>query len=451
MKKISLFLIVLVTLVFGTNIVSAQSIPNLDFGNLGSDLTPDVSNITGGNSDVNDAISNANTIKEELTGPSKVDANGNLTIKPAEVYNSSVNIKGSLTTGPASSIIGDVVASGNVILGESANVKGNVTVTGNLTLLTDAKISGSIKVTGSLKMNQRSSVEGSAVVGTLTLGVSSYIAGTVSVTSQTSTITTEVSSSIKNTLTSKSGLVARTDSSVKLFLSGDSLEVDGVKYPLGGKVISLGVNARVGLPPLPPKPKSATSTATVVKNTESTSNVVGTVVNNSNQTNINGSKATANQFNNDLDKTIKTANDLNDMANNIVEQVNSQDYSQINSVADVDNYINTVSDINKEVNDINVTATNIKVNYSVPAYLFGFIPTSLSTEVNVSTDKEVVVDFPWYSFLFRKPANESKIAADISSEIDTVSNTEVASFTNKMQVSILNSVLSSFKGLFGNK
>jgi hypothetical protein len=317
-------------------------------------------------------------------------------------------------------------------------------------MLADAKVTGSIKVTGNAKMDQRSSVGGNAVVGTLFLGVNSSINGTVSVTSQTSTITAEVNSNIKGTLISKSGLVAMTESSVKLFLNGDSLEVDGVKYPLGGKIVSLGVNASVGLPPLPPK--SATGTATIVRNTPVASNVTGTLVNNTaNQVKVNGNRTSANKFNDDLNKTIKTANDLNDMANNIVEQVNSQDYSQINSIADVDKYIDMVSEVNEAVNDINVTTKDISVDYDVPAYLFGFIPTSLSTEVNVSTDKEVKVDFPWYSFLFRKAADESEIASDISDSIEAEADTVVTSFTNKMQVSILNSIFSSFNGMFGNK
>ncbi len=455
MKKLSIFLIILVAMVFGANNVSASLADDILSGNnLQGNGTADVGADVAVPSSVNDA--------EELDAPSKVDANGNLTIKTGEVYKTAVSISGTLTVNSGADVQRGITA-GNVKLGEDVNVEGNITVSGNLNMGSNVSVKGNVKVGGSTVSTGNTTIEGSVNTGTLSIASNFDITGPVFVTSESSTIVIGDNSDVPGTITSKSGLKIGNNSDVGLFLSGDSVEVDGKMYKLGGKIISKGANTDVGLPPLPPKPKSATSTVNVVSNTSvaptsedntdytsNTSNKIGASVNVNDMVNkitagvATSTGATANKFNNAVGQAANLTQKALDIANKSI------DFSKITTVEDVNKYVADVTNIDQNISSTSLSSDGVNVNYNVPASLFGFIPTSLSADVSVSADKNVDVNFPWYSFLFSTPASESDIASNISSSVDALSTSSMDTLSNKMQVSILNSVLSAFGGLFGN-
>ncbi|MFZ2039017.1 MAG: polymer-forming cytoskeletal protein [Minisyncoccia bacterium] len=463
MKKLSLFLVLLVAAVFGVNSALAIDLGSYSNISIPTVTVPDVTSTVKVPTTTVDTSAMVKTATDKITAPSKVDANGNLTLRPTEVYNADVNLSnGTFTANPACGVVGNVVVNnGDVKFLGDVYIKGSLTVNGgNFTASGNVKVSGNIKVSGKVEIQGNAAIEGSVTAGTLSLGPNSYIVGPVFVTSENSTITVGPNGQLRNTLTSKSGIVAMSNAYVKLFLNGDTIEIDGVPYKLGGKIISTGPLAKVGLPYVP-KPK-ASSTVEVIKNTSvapteidktdytsGTDDDRGAAV----QKQINSMEGIAGEASKstvDADGKITTSigqvNSLAQHINKVVSDLGG--INKIISIDDVKSYVSEVSSIDENIGETELSDEEVSLDYDVPASLFGFIPASLSTSVNVSKDKNVDVKYPWYSFLFSTPASEADLEADITETVNTLSTSSTEALSAKLQVSILNSVLSIFGGLF---
>lgn len=66
---------------------------------------------------------------------------------------------------------------------------------------------------------------------------------------------------------------------------------------------------------------------------------------------------------------------------------------------------------------ISMANNRMEVTYRAPARFLGFIPSSVKTKISVSGDGEVVVDYPWYAFLFAKGESEAELASRLSAGI----------------------------------
>ena len=338
-----------------------------------------------------------------------VDANGNLTIKPNEDYTLPIDlVRGSLTIGSgASATKGVRVRSGNVILGDNSEVIGNVTVdSGNLTIGENADISGNV-----------------SVGGTLTVKDNVDVTGTISVASS-GVITVGSNVDLESTLTSSGGLKVGANTDIKLFLSGQSAQIDGKIYKLGGKILSSGANTSVGLPYVP-KPKdgeavmvTTTTSASVPQAQEGESVQSSDIEQASTEGNVEGSDSFV----------------LPDIANIMNEE-------------DITAYVSDIISSNMNVRTMDLTPEEVSLDYKTPVALFGFIPMSVPTHITVSKDKEIGISYPWYSFLMATNKQEVQNAVLESVKEATTGETS-AGFSAKIQATIANSILSAFKNLF---
>jgi len=72
-----------------------------------------------------------------------------------------------------------------------------------------------------------------------------------------------------------------------------------------------------------------------------------------------------------------------------------------------------------QIEEIAVNETESRVRYRANLRLFGFIPVEREVEATAQADGEVVVDYPWYSFLATKPDTERirSILLDVQEKI----------------------------------
>ena len=127
------------------------------------------------------------------------------------------------------------------------------------------------------------------------------------------------------------------------------------------------------------------------------------------------------------------------------------DVADIVDTEGIDSYVKEVSEIDDKVSDVALSEEGVNMSYKMPVSLFGFIPASMKTKVSVAKNKKVDVAFPWYSFLFSKPADEQSIEDNISNSIKDSVDQSSDALPVKLQAFITNSVLSTLRGLFGGK
>ncbi|MDD3531343.1 MAG: hypothetical protein PHV99_02015 [Candidatus Pacebacteria bacterium] len=396
---------------------SAQTLTN-EWGSMssGSDAT-DAANLTTTNT--NDAgidasqsagdATAADTSAADTSSISSIDANGNMRINSGEDYTSPIDLaQGNLELGSGATVSKSVrVRTGNVILGSGAELRAGVIVdTGNLTLGTDASVAGNATVGGALSLGANAEITGSAVVrsaDTISLGSNADIGGT---------------------LTSAGSLQAGANADVKLFLSGQTADIDGKVYPLGGTIASAGSNASIGLP-FVPKPKDG-SAIVPSGNTINEALPIGTT----------GS--------NEQPASSENGNFSGDIA--------LPDVSNILNGGDISKYVSDVISSNTKVKGLDLTSEAVNVDYQTPASLFGFIPMTIPTHIAVSKDKNVDVSYPWYSFLMttNKDAIKTAVSENVQKALTTAAPTDTASngLSTKIQALIANSILSAFNSIF---
>lgn len=73
---------------------------------------------------------------------------------------------------------------------------------------------------------------------------------------------------------------------------------------------------------------------------------------------------------------------------------------------------------NEDLEAMSFANDEVMVSYKAPGSFIGIIPVAMNTSVTVSQDGQVEFDYPWYSFLVVKDAEE--LEAAIQSEVDAV-------------------------------
>ena len=69
----------------------------------------------------------------------------------------------------------------------------------------------------------------------------------------------------------------------------------------------------------------------------------------------------------------------------------------------------------ENIESVSLDSKEIKMEYRQPAKLFGFIPMSLTAQVELSGTDQLKVKFPWYTFLTKNNAKEVKDEIDVLS------------------------------------
>jgi len=72
----------------------------------------------------------------------------------------------------------------------------------------------------------------------------------------------------------------------------------------------------------------------------------------------------------------------------------------------------------KAIEAVAYDENTVEVRYGVPGRLFGFIPVTMTAQVEVASDGTVAVSYPWYRFLVATDA-EGDIESELSSRIDS--------------------------------
>lgn len=341
---------------------------------------------------------------------SSIDANGNMTIKPDADFPSSIDLsRGNLTIGAGASVAKSIrVRNGNVLFGDNSEALGNVTVDN-----------------GSLTVGENGNIKGSASVGgTLVVKDNVNIAGPVSVLSS-GTMTVGNNVNMEGTLTSASGLKVGANTDIKLFLSGQAVQIDGKVYKLGGKILSSGANTSVGLP-FVPKLKDGQVMMTASTSPLETS----------------GSETASSESG--------QSSDAGDDEAFGADGFFLPDIADIQDEEDISAYVSDVISANTDVRALNLTAEAIDLDYKTPAALFGFIPMSVPAHITVSKDKDVEISYPWYSFLMstNKQELQDAVSKTVEDALSSSAGNMPNGFSAKIQATIANGILSAFKDLF---
>lgn len=342
---------------------------------------------------------------------SSVDANGNMTIKANGDYSSPIDLsRGNLIVSAGASVTKSVrVRNGNILLGDNSEILGNVTVdTGNLTVGENGDIQGSVSVGGSLIVKANANISGPVSVrssGVIIVGDNVDMEGT---------------------LTSAGGLKIGANADVKLFLSGQSVEIDGKVYKLGGKILASGSNTSVGLPFVPKLKDGQVMTATTTAPLEAQ------------QGEQTASSEPEQSSDTDDDWTLGASNFF------------LPDIADIQDEEDIAEYVSDVISANTDVRAMKLTAEAIDLDYKAPVALFGFIPMNVQARISVSKDKTVDVSYPWYSFLMSTDEEELKeaVSKTVEDSLSASAGGMQNGFSAKIQATIANGILSAFKDLF---
>lgn len=365
--------------------------------------------------------------EQEDISPSKVDANGNLTIRAGEEYESAINLtRGNLIIKNGAVVFNNIyLGSGNAVLEDNSEVKGNIIIkNGSL------KIGNGVKVYGDISTYSLSAFD------------NIDITGSVDVTSANSIIKVGNNFGIGKTLTSKSSLAIGANGEINLFLSGFSAEVDGKVYKLGGKILSMGTNTVVRLPFVP-----------VLKNADGSevktmANVSNILTKEDNSVDIAKDESLEDEYSST--DVIDDQEEYEGDDNFYKGTSTLPDVNNIINVDDINSYINKIYEIDSNISNLHMSGENVEINYKTPTKLFGFIQASTPVNIKVSQDSNVKVSYPWYSFVFRISFNEKTISDSVDASIKSIFDLNTVTtdgLSPKLQASITNNILWGLKGL----
>lgn len=363
----------------------------------------------------------------EVVPTADTETSNDINIFPAQVYTSPIDLQhGNLTVGPAAAVTKNVhVASGNVTLESNSRVDGNITIDdGALIVGPNATVEGAVKVAGNVSLEANAKAKGIVNAGSLRLGPNASIAGLTNVFS-TNTIILGSNASINGTLTSKAGLRADSNAVVRLFLSGGTTEIDGKTYQLGGKIVTQGANAKIGMPFMPNRASTnGTSTEAEASDTDASSMEDGVT---SSETEAGGTVTGESPLLPSIDNLL-TMNDIESFTSDVVKR-------------------------DTNIGNLNLSPDVVSVDYKTPAKLFGFIPAAVSAHIEVAKDATYSISYPWYSFLFSTSKQEvednvSSALKDVVQHTATDGGQAAEEFSVKLQATIAHSVLSVLQNMF---
>ncbi len=108
----------------------------------------------------------------------------------------------------------------------------------------------------------------------------------------------------------------------------------------------------------------------------------------------------------------------------------------------------------QNISNVTLSSTTVSTDYSTKARFLGFIPASVPAHVEVSNDRTVNVNFPWWAFLFAINRNEIQSQAEQAVQTSLGATTTAqtggaARFTRAQQATVLDNLISGLQSLFG--
>ncbi|MBV9349759.1 MAG: hypothetical protein JO026_03335 [Patescibacteria group bacterium] len=143
------------------------------------------------------------------------------------------------------------------------------------------------------------------------------------------------------------------------------------------------------------------------------------------------------------DNTILHTDVANDASIPLLSSVSSADVSSDAALA---TYAKAVVKSDDNVGSVATGPDHVAVTYKQRAWLFGFIPTTVNTEADVTSDGKVSVHYPWYAFLMKttKSSLENRIHASLSADMGANANAS-GSFNARTEAMLVSSLRSAFK------
>lgn len=93
---------------------------------------------------------------------------------------------------------------------------------------------------------------------------------------------------------------------------------------------------------------------------------------------------------------------------------------EVRSVAGLESYAAASVRADERLDAVTVAEDQMHVTYRKEARFLGFIPGSVKTDVSVTADGQVTVDYPWYAFFFAKGESEDELAARIETDVMSI-------------------------------
>lgn len=86
--------------------------------------------------------------------------------------------------------------------------------------------------------------------------------------------------------------------------------------------------------------------------------------------------------------------------------------------ADLNAYASAAMRADERIEAVTFNEDNVEVRYDVHGRLLGFIPVTMTTQVEVASDGTVAVSYPWYRFLVATDA-DADIESELASQVDS--------------------------------
>ncbi|PIQ66573.1 MAG: hypothetical protein COV96_00805 [Candidatus Zambryskibacteria bacterium CG11_big_fil_rev_8_21_14_0_20_42_18] len=93
-------------------------------------------------------------------------------------------------------------------------------------------------------------------------------------------------------------------------------------------------------------------------------------------------------------------------------------HAELRSGQDLENFARGVLLEDENMEKLEIAEDGVKIGYHLPAKLFNIFETSFRTQVEIKSDSNVKVKFPWYSFLYKKYAVSEELEAELRASVE---------------------------------
>ncbi len=97
----------------------------------------------------------------------------------------------------------------------------------------------------------------------------------------------------------------------------------------------------------------------------------------------------------------------------------TSDPGDVRSQNDLQSYVNYTVSNDSNVDEVAIDQNGMDISYREPGRFLGFIPTTVRVNVHVDNSGSVTVDYPWHSFMTKKPSR-SELQPVIQARVDAV-------------------------------
>jgi len=108
-------------------------------------------------------------------------------------------------------------------------------------------------------------------------------------------------------------------------------------------------------------------------------------------------------------------------------------YAEVKSGQELENFAKGVLVHDENIKSINLEEESTKVEYRMPAKLFGIFNSSHKVSVEADKQSRIKVKFPWFSFLFKKSVSAKELEADVKTALPEVDDEVIVGFENRIQ------------------